>query len=58
MKNIDLEGSISEHFDHGPWVIARSLYDVDAFVNNDLGVPNIIGGCYGRKERDIDAKRL
>ena len=49
MKNIDLIGSISEYFDHRPWIIACSLYDVDAFFNNDFGVPNIIGGRYGRK---------
>lgn len=58
MKDIDLVWSITKHFDYRPRVVARGLDDVDSFLDDDLGISDIIRRCNGRKQGDIDPKRL
>lgn len=58
MKNIDLVGSIPKHLYYRTRVVAGCLDNVDSFLDNNPRVSDIIRRRDGRKQSNIDSKRL
>ena len=54
MEDGDVSGF--EHFDDGPGVVAGRFNDLDAFVDDDLRVGGVVGGCERREEGKIHAE--
>lgn len=48
--------SLLELADDGTGRVASSLHDLDALVNDNLGVSLIVRGDKGRKKRDVDGE--
>jgi hypothetical protein len=49
VKNVDFERSIPKNFNDGTGIISRCFNDIYSFFDDDLGIPDIIGWCNGRK---------